>query len=75
MAAPSTSEEAASEEAPDDGIEPDFPHDKLASLDEKISNLRWVVPVLPEQELECLLKAAIELARRNMDTRFELCLF
>lgn len=54
-------------------MEPDFPHDKLASLDEKISNLRWVVPVLPDQELECLLKVSIDLARRNVDTKSEAC--
>lgn len=45
--------------------EPEFPHAKLATLDEKISNLRWVVPVLPEQELECLLNAAIDLCRKG----------
>lgn len=61
------------EEPQDEHTEPDFPHDKLASLDEKISNLRWVVPVLPEQELECLLKASIELSRKGLDTRSEAC--
>lgn len=50
----------------DDVTEPDFPHVKLASLDEKISNLRWVVPVLPEQELECLLQASIDLAKKGI---------
>lgn len=45
--------------------EPDFPHAKLAVLDEKISSPRWVVPVLPEQELECLLQASIELCRKG----------
>ncbi|XP_022918953.1 ubiquitin carboxyl-terminal hydrolase 9X [Onthophagus taurus] len=69
---PGTSE-TPFEEAPDDGIEPDFPHDKLQTLDEKISNVRWVVPVLPDQELECLLKASIELSRRGLDTRSEAC--
>lgn len=61
------------EEVLDENAEPEFPHDKLASLDEKISNLRWVVPVLPDQELECLLKVSIELARKNLDTRSEAC--
>ncbi|KAF5307812.1 hypothetical protein FQR65_LT06684 [Abscondita terminalis] len=61
------------EESQDDSIEPEFPLDKLASLDEKISNLRWVVPVLPDQELECLLNASIELARKGLDTRSEAC--
>lgn len=45
--------------------EPAFPHAKLAMLDEKISSPRWVVPVLPEQELECLLQASIELCRKG----------
>lgn len=40
-----------------------FPTAKLRSLTQKISNPRWVVPVLPEQELEVLLNAAIELAQ------------
>lgn len=55
------------------GTEPEFPLEKLASLEEKISNLRWVVPVLPDQELECLLRAAIELSRAGIDTRSEPC--
>ncbi|RZF45226.1 hypothetical protein LSTR_LSTR012649 [Laodelphax striatellus] len=41
--------------------EPEFPHAKLVTLDEKISSTRWVVPVLPEQELEVLINAAIHL--------------
>lgn len=45
--------------------EPDFPHAKLALLDEKISSPRWVVPVLPEQELEVLLQASIDLCRKG----------
>lgn len=63
----------SNEETQQDNAEPQFPCDKLAALDEKISNLRWVVPVLPEQELECLLKVSVELARRNLDTRSEAC--
>lgn len=71
---PQTLEANQNEELPpEDNIEPDFPHEKLASLDEKISNLRWVVPVLPEQELECLLNVSIELSRKNLDTRSEAC--
>lgn len=57
---------AGQTESPNEDIpEPEFPHAKLASLDEKISNLRWVVPVLPEQELECLLQASIDLAKKG----------
>lgn len=40
-----------------------FPEAKLRSLIAKISSPRWVVPVLPEQELECLLNYAIELTK------------
>lgn len=40
-----------------------FPDEKLRSLITKISSPRWVVPVLPEQELECLLNYAIELTK------------
>lgn len=43
--------------------EPDFPHAKLTMLDEKISSPRWVVPVLPEQELEVLMQASINLCK------------
>lgn len=32
-----------------------------------------MVPVLPEQELECLLKASIDLSRKGLDTRSEAC--
>ncbi|KAL4715221.1 hypothetical protein ACJJTC_007803 [Scirpophaga incertulas] len=42
-----------------------FPEAKLKALEEKISHTRWVVPVLPEQELEALLVAAIELAEKD----------
>ncbi|XP_066261614.1 ubiquitin carboxyl-terminal hydrolase 9X [Euwallacea similis] len=61
------------EEVQDDVEEPDFPKDKLATLEDKISNLRWVVPVLPDQELEILLKASIELAKKNLDIKSEAC--
>lgn len=43
-----------------------FPEAKLKALEEKISHPRWVVPVLPEQELEALLIAATELATRGL---------
>lgn len=46
--------------------EPDFPISKLNMLHEKISSPRWVVPVLPEQELECLLQASIELCKKGI---------
>ncbi|XP_071440611.1 ubiquitin carboxyl-terminal hydrolase 9X isoform X2 [Hetaerina americana] len=60
-------------EAEDEVGEPDFPHAKLAMLEEKISNARWVVPVLPDQELEVLLQASIDLCRKGLDVRSEAC--
>lgn len=51
-----------------------FPASKLASLNLKLSNSRWVVPVLPEQELECLLNSAIELTQAGIDHECEPCM-
>ncbi|XP_076659536.1 ubiquitin carboxyl-terminal hydrolase-like faf [Halictus rubicundus] len=53
--------------------EPDFPIAKLNILHEKISSPRWVVPVLPEQELECLLQASIDLCKKGIDVHSEAC--
>lgn len=50
-----------------------FPEDKLRSLIAKISSPRWVVPVLPEQELEILLNYSVELAKAGIDQNCELC--
>lgn len=50
-----------------------FPREHLVSLEEKINNPRWVIPVLPGQELQILLDAAIKLCRAGM--LFELYLF
>lgn len=50
-----------------------FPVAKLRTLTQKISNPRWVVPVLPEQELECLLNAAIDLTMAGIDYECEPC--
>lgn len=43
-----------------------FPREQLATLEEKINNPRWVIPVLPGQELQILLDAAIKLCRAGM---------
>ncbi|XP_062714941.1 probable ubiquitin carboxyl-terminal hydrolase FAF isoform X1 [Aedes albopictus] len=51
-----------------------FPEEKLSSLNIKISSSRWVVPVLPNQELECLLNAAIRLSQAGIDDKCEPCL-
>lgn len=50
-----------------------FPEAKLRSLIAKISSPRWVVPVLPEQELECLLNYAIELTKAGKWANFSIC--
>ncbi|XP_043475108.1 probable ubiquitin carboxyl-terminal hydrolase FAF-X isoform X1 [Leptopilina heterotoma] len=63
----------SAEEGNQQRSEPDFPHAKLATLDEKISSPRWVVPVLPEQELECLLQASIDLCKKGIDVQSEAC--
>ena len=44
-----------------------------ARLDEMIHRQRWVVPVLPESELEVLLEASIALAKQGLDMRSEPC--
>lgn len=54
-------------------VEPEFPVQDLLLLDKKISCARWVVPVLPDEELEKLLKASINLAVRGLDTHCEPC--
>lgn len=43
-----------------------FPEADLKALEEKITHPRWIVPVLPEQELESLVLAATELAVNGM---------
>ncbi|XP_026323637.1 probable ubiquitin carboxyl-terminal hydrolase FAF-Y isoform X2 [Hyposmocoma kahamanoa] len=50
-----------------------FPEAKLKALEEKISHPRWVVPVLPEQELEALLIAATDLAAKGEDINHPGC--
>lgn len=49
---------------PEDG-EPEFPIQELARLDEMINRPRWVVPVLPNGELEILLNASIKLCKEG----------
>ena len=55
----------------DDNVQ--FPIDELQRLDEMLNRIRWVVPVLPKNELENLLDAAISLCRQNLDTKSEPC--
>jgi len=42
-------------------------------LNSKINSPRWVVPVLPDQELECLLNYAIKLSQGSVDYECEPC--
>lgn len=69
--------EAATVEEPEMSTEEliaSFPIAKLTSLNHKISSPRWVVPVMPEQELECLLNAAISLSQAGVDSECEPCM-
>ncbi|KAK3589915.1 hypothetical protein CHS0354_034930 [Potamilus streckersoni] len=50
-----------------------FPQELLDTLDEKINRPRWVIPILPQEELECLLLAAIRLSKKGIDTHSEPC--
>lgn len=52
----------------------DFPISKLQSLNAKINSPRWVVPVLPEQELESLLNYTIKLTIAGIDQDCEACI-
>jgi ubiquitin carboxyl-terminal hydrolase 9/24 len=51
-----------------------FPVAKLHTLNHKINSPRWVVPVLPDQELEVLLNYAIKLSKANVDYDCEFCM-
>ena len=50
-----------------------FPVDDLQRLDEMLNRTRWIVPVLPKNELETLLDASIALCREKLDTKSEHC--
>lgn len=50
-----------------------FPLEELQKLDEMLARPRWVVPVMPDSELETLLDAAISLCRSKLDTQSEPC--
>ena len=49
----------------DDIVKEVFPLSLLSSLDEQLSRPKWVVPVRENDELETLIKSAIELAREG----------
>lgn len=50
-----------------------FPIMKLVNLEEKIHSQRWIVPVLPEQELLSLLNVTVEFCKRGLDGNNEGC--
>lgn len=50
-----------------------FPIIKLVNLEEKIHNQRWIVPVLPDQELVSLLNISIEFCKKGLDVNNEGC--
>ena len=58
-------ETQATEEDFDENGDPLFPNHELNRLDEMVNRPKWVIPVLPDGELEILLSASIRLARKG----------
>ncbi|CAH8591225.1 unnamed protein product [Dicrocoelium dendriticum] len=50
-----------------------FPSQAWTTLNNCLSMTKWVVPVLPDSQLETLLKASIELAKLGKDTDCSMC--
>lgn len=50
-----------------------FPIIKLVNLEEKIHSQRWIVPVLPDQELVSLLNVSIEFCKKGLDVNNDGC--
>lgn len=48
-----------------DSDDVEFPLEALSRLDNMINKPRWIIPVLPNGELEVLLEASIELCKRG----------
>lgn len=46
--------------------EPDFPVKELYELEALVNKTKWVVPVMPGQQLEVLLRASTALAKQGM---------
>eukprot|EP00794_Sanderia_malayensis_P010838 gene10838-11990_t len=57
----------------DENGEPVYPKNELARLDEMVNRPKWVIPVLPNGELEVLLEATIKLAKQGLDAKSESC--
>jgi ubiquitin carboxyl-terminal hydrolase 9/24 len=50
-----------------------FPEDDLQRLEEMVNRTRWIVPVLPKNELENLLDASILFCKKGKDLNNEAC--
>lgn len=66
-------EEENFREDDDEDEETEFPVSKLANLEEKIHSQRWIVPVLPDQELVSLINISIALGKKGLDINNESC--
>ncbi len=49
----------------DENGDPVFPNNELTRLDEMVNRPKWVIPVLPNGELEILVEAAIKLSKKG----------
>jgi len=49
----------------DETGDPIFPHELLAKLDDMVNKPKWIIPVLPDAELEKLVDATIKLAKKG----------
>jgi len=59
---------------PNNNQEIKFPVDKLAKLEDMINKPRWIIPVLPKDELETLLIVALDLAKKGLDVDYTPCI-
>lgn len=68
-----TKENDTSKEDDEEEEELVFPIIKLVNLEEKIHSQRWIVPVLPDQELVSLLNTSIAFCKKGLDVNNEGC--
>lgn len=66
-------EETIKEDEMEEEEELVFPIMKLVNLEEKIHSQRWIVPVLPDQELLSLLNVSIAFCKKGLDINNEGC--
>ncbi|XP_022160014.1 probable ubiquitin carboxyl-terminal hydrolase FAF-X [Myzus persicae] len=66
-------EETLKEDEMEEEEELVFPIIKLVNLEEKIHSQRWIVPVLPDQELVSLLNVSIAFCKKGLDVNNEGC--